>query len=106
MKKSPCLNCTRVRDPRGCDDKNCKLWQAWFVGKWDDMRFAQRLAMEKVKLEQEGVCIGGEHYALPHRVNSYLGSDPCENCRCPKDLCALPCKVKRAWLKAREDVFL
>lgn len=32
--KSPCEGCTRVCDPAGCDNKNCKLWKAWFLRRW------------------------------------------------------------------------
>ena len=32
--KSPCEGCTRVCDPAMCDNKNCKLWKAWFLRRW------------------------------------------------------------------------
>ena len=32
--KSPCEGCTRVSDPTMCDNKNCKLWKAWFQRRW------------------------------------------------------------------------
>lgn len=106
MNVSPCLSCTRVAQPRECENKNCKAWRSWFVGRWDALRIQPRLSMEKVKTEPEGVCIGGETYALPHRVKGYLESDPCEKCLCPRDLCTVPCKIKRNWKHAREDVLL
>lgn len=31
---SPCVNCTRVVNPRDCENKNCKLWKAWFLRRW------------------------------------------------------------------------
>ena len=106
MNISPCLRCTRVAQPRECENKNCKLWRSWYIQKWDDMRKRQRLAMERLDVEREGVCIGGEVYALPHRVKGYLETDPCEKCLCPRDLCVVPCKIKRSWKQAREDVLL
>ncbi len=103
---SPCLKCTRVANPRDCEDKDCKVWREWFTKQWDDMRVQTRLAREHLPMEKEGVNIGGVTYALPHRVHSYLDNDPCQTCLCPKDLCRLPCRAKRGWTKAREDVFL
>lgn len=101
---SPCVRCTKVKDPRDCENKDCRLWQTWFIEKWNDMRIAPRLAVETRPRQAEGVCIGGRYYALPHRVKSYIHTDPCEKCLCPRDLCAIPCRVKRDWLAAREDV--
>lgn len=102
---SPCARCTKVSDPRSCDNKDCRQWRKWFLEKWDAMRVAPRLQMEKTPKQLEGVCIGGKYYALPHRVDHYLHTDPCDGCLCPKDLCVLPCRVKRDWQAAREDVF-
>lgn len=101
---SPCTRCTKVADPRECDNKTCRLWQKWFIEKWDNMRVLPRLSIEKRPREAEGICIGGRYYALPHRVDSYLHHDPCEKCLCPRDLCAVPCRTKRDWLAARENV--
>ena len=101
---SPCARCTRVTDPRQCENKECRLWQKWFIEKWNTMRVTPRLDAERRPREVEGVCIGGKYYALPHRVNSYLQTDPCQGCLCPRDLCVIPCRVKRDWLTAREDV--
>ena len=106
MNVSPCLRCSRVADPAACEDKNCVAWRKWFVGKWDEMRIAPRLAAEHRPKEPEGVVIGGVRYALPHRVRSYLEKDPCRECLCPRDLCVLPCRMKRDWLKAREDTLI
>ena len=103
---SPCLRCNRVQDPRNCENKNCQVWRNWFVSRWDNLRLQTRLQREKQPTEMAGVNIGGIRYALPHRVHSYLDTDPCEKCLCPRDLCALPCKQKRNWLKVKEDVFI
>lgn len=106
MRVSPCMSCTRVDDPRACDNKDCKVWQSWFTGRWDDLRHQVRVSMEAVETKPMGVNIGGTYYAAPHRVRRYLEQDPCEGCLCPKDLCRLPCKIKRQWLAAREDSFI
>ena len=103
---SPCMCCTRVADPRQCDDKSCAVWRKWFIGRWDSLRAQPRLQKEKIKTEPEGVCIGGTYYAAPHRVDSYLRTDPCDSCLCPRDTCLLLYRVKRAWNQARQDVFL
>lgn len=31
---SPCVGCTRVSNPSGCENKNCKVWKAWFLRRW------------------------------------------------------------------------
>ena len=31
---SPCVGCTRVIDPGACENKNCKVWKAWFLRRW------------------------------------------------------------------------
>ncbi len=101
---SPCMRCTRVSDPRQCENKDCRQWQQWFIDKWNTMRAAPRLDIERHPRQAEGVCIGGRFYAPPHRVRNYLQTDPCNNCLCPRDLCAIPCRIKRDWLKARQEI--
>lgn len=101
---SPCMRCTRVKKPHLCDNKDCEVWRKWFIESWNAMRVAPRLEIEKKPKEAEGVSIGGRVYALPHRVDSYLKKDPCENCLCPRDLCVIPCRIKRDWLQARQEV--
>ena len=98
--KKPCITCTRVTDPDNCDNKDCMLWQRWYIETWNAMRAAPRLNMEHLPREPEGMVIGGIRYALPHRVNSYLQKDPCKGCLCPRDLCVIPCRVKRDWTQA------
>ncbi len=39
-KESPCIGCQRVADPGACDNKNCKLWQRWFLTRWEQLRKA------------------------------------------------------------------
>lgn len=98
----PCIRCTRVADPLECDNKNCRPWRQWFEDSWDSVRRAPRLQREARKRQMEGVVIGGQQYALPHRVHSYLDNDPCSGCLCPRDLCSIPCRIKRDWVAAKE----
>lgn len=104
MSMSPCMKCVRVSQPTQCDNKDCGVWRKWYIEKWNEMRLQPRLNMEHLQVQREGVNIGGQVYALPHRVKGYLEADPCEKCLCPKDLCRVPCKVKRSWNQARELV--
>ncbi len=32
--KYPCTDCTRVANPGGCENKNCKVWKSWFLRRW------------------------------------------------------------------------
>lgn len=103
---SPCLTCTRVVNPRACDNKNCQSWQKWFLDRWALIHAYPRQQMEQAKLEPVGVTVGGKHYAAPNQVRRYLENDPCAACPCPKDLCSSPCRVRRAWDEAKKEVFL
>lgn len=38
MADYPCKTCTRVKDPKKCENKVCREWQAWFIQKWDELR--------------------------------------------------------------------
>lgn len=96
--------CVRVPDPEQCENKNCKVWRAWFVERWEQLRQIPRQQLEQARREPVGVAIGSHHYAAPHQVRSYLAQDPCGGCLCPKDLCRTPCQVKRAWQEARARV--
>ena len=106
MKTSPCLRCIRVAHPEECENKTCIRWQRWYIERWEAMRFAVRKAMEGVTLVPAGVCIGGNHYSQPHRVREYLQHDPCTGCNCPRDVCTLPCLVKRNWTAARKNTLI
>lgn len=35
--KNPCLTCTRVQDPINCENKQCKVWQKWFLSRWEQI---------------------------------------------------------------------
>lgn len=101
---SPCLTCTRVRDPKSCENKVCKDWQAWFIDRWEAMRKNVRQAMESSTAEDIGIPLGGERYASPHRVREYMEEDPCDRCLCPKDVCHRPCPVRIAWAEKQSGV--
>lgn len=34
-KPSPCLSCTRVKNPSICTIKSCVDWRAWFLPRWE-----------------------------------------------------------------------
>lgn len=101
---SPCLTCKRVRDPQACENKGCKDWQAWFIGRWEAMRKNVREQMNCVSIEEIGIPLGGERYAVPHRMEEYLSQDPCQRCLCPKDVCHHPCPAKQAWIDKKSGV--
>ncbi len=95
--QSPCITCTRVPDPRNCENKQCKRWQKWFLDRWALIHAYPRAAMDKEDLRAAGVSVGGKTYSHPDEVREYLAADPCTGCLCPRDLCGTPCRVKRAW---------
>lgn len=35
---NPCNHCVRVPDPAQCDNKQCKVWQRWFLDRWQQVR--------------------------------------------------------------------
>lgn len=36
-RQSPCLTCTKVKDPPNCENKLCKDWKAWFLRRWAEI---------------------------------------------------------------------
>ena len=109
MKKSrvyelpaPCRGCTRVKIPSACDNKDCKLWQMWFTRRWEKVRAYPRQQMDKTV--PMGVLIGGRWYLPPDQMRQYIKNDPCESCKCPKELCQSPCRVKQVWLDVTKEV--
>lgn len=100
---SPCLTCTRVPNPRDCENKQCRLWQRWFLARWALIHAWPRAVMEQENLGPTGVVIGGKTYSHPGEVRRYLAADPCNKCLCPRDLCAAPCRVKVTWERAKEE---
>lgn len=101
---SPCLLCTRVKDPQACENKNCKDWQTWFLDRWESMRENVRAQMQQTATLDIGVPLGGERYAHPHRIREYLAQDPCRQCPCPTDLCQKPCLARIAWAEKHNEV--
>lgn len=93
--KSPCLTCVRVKEPQKCENKACRDWQTWFIGRWEAMRESVRKDRAAAQLQEHGVPLGGERYAPPHRVREYLQTDPCSVCPCGS--CAVPCIVRTTW---------
>lgn len=101
---SPCLTCTRVRDPGNCENKLCKDWQPWFIRRWDAMRKAVHDRIRSTPLQEAGVPLAGQRYASPHRVREFLKMNPCGSCQSPKDLCRTPCPTRVAWDTLRNEV--
>ena len=93
--ESPCLTCTRVRDPKNCENKTCRDWQAWFIDRWEAMRENVRREMNTAQLQETGIPLGGHLYTHPDRVRGYLENDPCKSC--PFGHCQIPCVVRKAW---------
>lgn len=93
---SPCCVCTRVADPEGCTDKTCRVWQAWFLRKWEQSRM-EILQMKQAPAKNAGVALGGRRYAAPHEVRAYLRTDPCGSCRVPGGICTAPCRKRLVW---------
>lgn len=100
---SPCLTCTRVLDPQVCENKECRPWRQWFIGRW-----ALIYAYGQLNLMLSDPC--AEHNVEDKRnLNSTIrqsSEDPCDGCVCPKDMCTVPCRAKRIWQEQKEDVFL
>ena len=97
----PCRNCTRVRNPVACDNKECQVWRQWFVERWDQMRTYPRRAMDQTA--PVGIRIGGEFYPHPDHIRQYLRHDPCQGCKCPEELCKAPCRFKINWENRIEE---
>ena len=102
--KSPCITCTRVRDPKNCENKLCKDWQSWFIGRWNAMRKALCAEAAQAPVGDIGVPLGGNRYASPHRVRDFLDVNPCRKCVYPADACQMPCKTKLAWSEMQSEV--
>ena len=47
-KEYPCTGCTRVLNPEACENKNCKIWKAWFLRHWAAIYgFGRRYGLQK-----------------------------------------------------------
>ena len=47
--KYPCRTCKRVKAPYDCNNKNCAIWQEWFLKWWENMRKNCRNALQEMK---------------------------------------------------------
>ncbi len=53
MKESPCLTCSRVKDPKNCENKQCRLWQSWYLKQWKHIHaFYEKYKEEPYELEK------------------------------------------------------
>lgn len=99
---SPCLDCQRVRDPKNCENKTCKEWQAWFIDRWDTMRKRILQAPQGEGIQAQAISVGGKVYYHPDKVRRFLEVNPCARCLRARGLCPSPCNTKKAWLEAKE----
>ena len=81
--RKPCMDCDRVENPEGCEIKECMLWRRWFIHEWDRMRQRYKTVRPSAPQEQKP-----------------SGNDPCEGCVCPREMCLVPCRLKRDWESA------
>lgn len=49
-KPSPCLTCTRVKDPEACRGLKCPIWQTWWLEKWEAIR---RFLLPRLKQKED-----------------------------------------------------
>ena len=101
---SPCLSCQRVRDPKNCENKLCKEWQAWFIDRWEDMRARVMLEAHGKGIEGDMISVGGTRYHHPEHIRQFLKTDPCLHCSWSGDLCPGTCETRKVWLEAKERV--
>lgn len=100
----PCRTCQRVRDPKNCENKLCREWQAWFIDRWEAMRTAVRQSEPGVCIQSVYVSVGGEKYHHPDAVRRFLKEDPCLHCQRSKGLCQDLCQVKITWDSEKEKI--
>lgn len=100
---SPCTQCYRVANPSNCENKNCKLWQRWFLHRWEAMRAGIRAAMDRADRTPTACTGNGTYDASPRLAEQ----DPCETCLCPRELCEdIPCWVRKNWEQACGEVLV
>lgn len=102
QRESPCLYCTRVRDPKNCENKLCNEWRIWWIGRWEAMRTIARQHARGKGIQGSPVSVGGTMYHHPDRVREYLMIDPCLQCPWKDGLCPNPCDTKQIWLSEKE----
>ena len=101
---NPCALCARVKDPENCENKNCKIWQKWFLSRWELIRGYPRQAMDQMPLKPVGISLGGHIYCHPSQRIDYIKNNPCDACKCPRELCTGPCRVRRVWEEVKGEI--
>lgn len=101
-RESPCLHCARVRDPKNCENKLCKEWQAWFIERWDAMRTVLRATAQGKGLPRNPISVGGTKYHHPDQIRKFLKTDPCQTCPWREGICLETCQTKKSWTEAKE----
>ena len=101
-KRSPCLTCQRVRDPKNCENKMCEEWRRWWIGRWDAIREGVAKQAKGAGVQGHPVSVGGTQYHHPERVREFLKMDPCLRCPWRDGLCPNPCDTRKVWLEAKE----
>lgn len=50
--QSPCLTCTRVKDPRNCGSLRCSEWREWYSDQWKRFNNYYKKYQEKKGTEE------------------------------------------------------
>ena len=100
---APCRRCTRVTDPRKCENQKCTVWRSWFRESWGEIRAYPRRQMDTAKTLPLGVRIGGRYYLHPDHLRAHCKKDPCVGCESPCELCKTPCRMKKNWEQIRKE---
>lgn len=83
--RSPCVGCTRTKDPAKCENKKCGTWQIWFIRSWNRIRELPWAEMDTRKQER-------------------IVQDPCVSCHVEEKPCRKPCRDRRVWLRKIQEV--
>lgn len=51
--QSPCLTCTRVKNPGSCENKTCRVWSEWFLTRWGYIHDFYKACADKKGEEDE-----------------------------------------------------
>lgn len=102
----PCRNCYQVADPVACENKDCKLWRAWFIAHWNELRKRAQKLVEMEAERSQGIPLGGRHYYHPDYLKRYFEKDPCKVCYLAQCRCEEPCGLRRNWENAKEEAGL
>ena len=102
--QKPCEACQRVRNPKDCENKLCREWQAWFIDRWEAMRANIMHADCGIAIQADTVSVGGTKYHHLDQVRRFMETNPCLHCIRSNGLCARPCQVKRTWNEEKEKM--